>query len=193
MRNILLTILLCATFVASADERGVARLDRVSQNYSSLGNYSIEFKLRVADALQSGRVAVAGNNMYMRVADTEVYILDSLRYEVNASTKEITIDRNEFYKNNLMNPLVGIGEMARDYNVDEMSQDGRIVIRLTPKVNGDVLYLHLTADGTAIESIKYGVGEGALTIEASRPQKSGVPIPKFDIQRYKGYEMIDFR
>ena len=119
MRKILLLIFLCGAFSVFADERGQSRLERISRHYSAMGNYSISFVLRVGNAEQKGELSVSGNNSYMRVADTELFVEDSLRYEVRPSAKEIVIDRADAYEKGLLNPLTGFANIAKEYNVEE--------------------------------------------------------------------------
>ena len=90
-----------------ADERGEMRLERISRHYSSLGNYGLSFVLRVGGGLQKGEIAVDGNNSYMSIADTEVFVVDSVRYEVRSSSKEIVVDKADAYERELLNPLNG--------------------------------------------------------------------------------------
>ena len=178
---------------ASADERGVERLQRLSRHYASLGNYSLRFGMKVAGGEQKGELRVDGNNMYMSLADMEVYVIDTLRYEVHKSNKEIVVDKADLYESELISPLQGLSKISEDFEVEEQLVDGRVWLRLTPKKSGDIIIIVLTVDGEAAERIVYGSGEGAVTLEVERAKKSAGTLPKFDIDRYKGFEMIDFR
>ena len=180
-------------FSASADERGVERLQRLSRHYASLGNYSLNFALNVAGVEQKGELRVDGNNMYMSLADTEVFVVDSVRYEVQKSKKEIVVDKADLYESELISPLQGLSKLSNDFDIVEQLVEGRVQLYLTPKRSGDAITIVLTVDGEAAERIIYGSGEGAVTLEVERAKKSAGALPKFDIARYNGFEMIDFR
>ena len=104
MKKIILFFLLFITFSAWADERGEKRLERISRHYSALGNYSLSFVLRAGEGVQNGLLAVEVNNSYMKIGNTEVFVIDSLRYEVRGATKEIIVDRADAYEKELLNP-----------------------------------------------------------------------------------------
>lgn len=193
MKKYLLIVLLLATFVARADERGERRLERISRHYSALGNYSLNFVLRAGEGEQKGELAVEGNNSYMRVGDTEVFIADSLRYEVRPASKEIVIDKAELYERELMNPLNGFASVKADYNIEEVQVEGKVAVRLTPKHTGDTIYIITETDGESIQSILYGVGGASAEVVVEKTRKSHESLPRFDKERYKGFELIDFR
>ena len=193
MKNLLLIALLFVAFTAQADERGERRLERISRHYSALGDYSLRFELKAGEGSQKGEIAVEGNNSYMRVGDTEVFIADSLRYEVRPSSREIIIDKAELYERELLNPLNGFASVKADYNIEECDVEGRVAVRLTPKSKGDIIYIITAADGESIHSIRYGVGSATVVVEVQKTQKSNEQLPRFDKERYKGFELIDFR
>lgn len=193
MKKILLVALLLATFTVRADERGERRLERISRHYSALGNYSLNFVLRAGEGEQKGELAVEGNNSYMRVGDTEVFIADSLRYEVRPASKEIVIDKAELYERELMNPLNGFASVKADYNIEEVQVEGKVAVRLTPKHTGDTIYIITETDGESIQSILYGVGGASAEVVVEKTRKSHESLPRFDKERYKGFELIDFR
>ena len=101
MRRVLTVLFLLLAFSATADERGEQRLERISRHYSALGSYSLSFVLRAGGGEERGVLIVDGNNSYIKVADTEVFVVDSLRYEVRASAKEIIVDRADAYENGI--------------------------------------------------------------------------------------------
>ena len=167
MRKLLLFVLLLGTLPVVADERGQSRLERISRYYSAMGSYSLSFVLRAGGAEQRGELMVAGNNSYMRIADTEIYIMDSLRYEVRRSAKEIVVDRADAYERELLNPLNGFSNVAAEYNIEERTIDGRMVIQLTPKRSGELISIVTAVDG---ESIRKEIGPGD-TLGSSVPAR----------------------
>jgi hypothetical protein len=193
MRRLLVILLLFVTFSAWADERGERRLERISRHYSALGNYSLSFVLRAGDGEQRGELKVEGNNSYVKIADTEVFVVDSLRYEVRGASKEIIVDRADAYEKELLNPLNGFSGVKDDYNIEECEIDGSLAVRLTPKRAGEIIYIVTATDGESIAKVKYGNGTDSAEVEVQTTRKGGLSLPKFSKERYKGFELIDFR
>ena len=192
-RALLFILLLYSAFSAVADERGANRLERISRYYSSLGNYALSIALRAGGAEQRGELRVSGNSSYMRIANIEIYVEDSLRYEVRRETKEVVIDRADAYEKELLNPLNGFSTVASNYDIAEKTVDGRIVVELTPKKSGDVVTILTAVDGESIAKVLYGAGQNVVEIEIAECKKSVKSLPKFDKEAYKGFELIDFR
>lgn len=193
MRKVLTILLLFVTFSAVADERGEARLERISRYYSAMGNYSVEFVLRAGDGEQQGELKVANNNSYMKIADTELFVADSLRYEVRGASKEIILDRADAYEKELLNPLKGFAGVSKDFNIEECEVEGRIAVRLTPKQSGETLLIVTGIDGESISKIQYGVGKNSVEVSVVQNKKGVQNLPVFSKERYKGFELIDFR
>ena len=193
MKKIILLLFLFVTFSAWADERGERRLERISRHYSALGNYSLSFVLRAGDGEQRGELKVEGNNSYVKIADTEVFVVDSLRYEVRGASKEIIVDRADAYEKELLNPLNGFSGVKDDYNIEECEIDGSLAVRLTPKRAGEIIYIVTATDGESIAKVKYGNGTDSAEVEVQTTRKGGLSLPKFSKERYKGFELIDFR
>jgi hypothetical protein len=97
-----------------ADERGMLRLERISRHYDSLGDYTLSFKIKAGESEQSGELGVQGQNLYMHLADTEVYVADSVRYEVRRGAKEIVVDKSELYEQELLSTLNGLVNVGKD-------------------------------------------------------------------------------
>jgi hypothetical protein len=193
MRRLLVILLLFVSLTAWADERGERRLERISRHYSALGNYSLSFVLRAGDGEQRGELKVEGNNSYVKIADTEVFVVDSLRYEVRGASKEIIVDRADAYEKELLNPLNGFSGVKDDYNIEECEIDGSLAVRLTPKRAGEIIYIVTATDGESIAKVKYGNGTDSAEVEVQTTRKGGLSLPKFSKERYKGFELIDFR
>ena len=193
MRKTILSFLLLVTLSAWADERGEKRLERISRHYSALANYSLSFVLRAGGGEQNGRVVVEGNNSYIKIADTEVFVVDSLRYEVRGSSKEIVVDRADAYEKELLNPLNGFSNVKNDYNIEEIEADGRVAVRLTPKRSGETLYIVTAPDGESIAKVKYGSGDNTAEVDVTTIRNRREPLPRFSKESYRGFELIDFR
>lgn len=192
-KYLLIALLLVMAFAASADERGERRLERISRHYSALGNYSLSFVLRAGGGEQRGELRVDGNNSYMRVADTELFVIDSLRYEVRATSKEIVVDRADAYEKELLNPLQGFSGMKDDFHIEEVEVDGHTAVRLLPKRQDETIYIVTAADGESISKIKYGSGDAAVEVKVESMKRGGNRVPKFAKEQYPEFELIDFR
>ena len=193
MRKLFLILLLFVSFTVRADERGEMRLERISRHYSAMGNYSVEFVMRVGGGEQRGIMLVEGNNSYMKIADTELFVVDSLRYEVRGSSKEIIVDRADLYEKELLNPLNGFSGVSKNFNIEECEVDGHIAVRLTPKQSGEIIYIVTGIDGESISKVQYGMGDGRVEVSVESSKKDGRKLPIFSKEQYKGFEMVDFR
>jgi hypothetical protein len=193
MKRLIAILLMLTAFSASADEVGEKRLERISQHYSALGRYSVTFHLRVGDALQRGVLQVDGKNSYFKVADTEVFVEDGLRYEVRSSAKEIIVDKADIYEKELLNSLNGFTHLAADYKIEGCEIEGHAAVRLTPKKAGEVVYIILGADGLTISKLIYGAGANLVEVRVEKSEKSTQIIPRFSKERYNGFELVDFR
>ena len=193
MKKIVVILLLLVTTVAQADERGEKRLERISRHYSAMGNYSVEFLLRAGNAEQRGVMQVEGNNSYLKIADTELFVVDSLRYEVRGSSKEIVVDRADVYEKELLNPLNGFSGVSKDFAIEECEVEGRIAVRLIPKQAGETIYIVTGVDGESISKVQYGIGESRVEVVVEQSKKFNQKLPIFSKERYDGYELIDFR
>ena len=193
MRKLFLILLFFVSFTVRADERGEMRLERISRHYSAMGNYSVEFVMRVGGGEQRGIMLVEGNNSYMKIADTELFVVDSLRYEVRGSSKEIIVDRADLYEKELLNPLNGFSGVSKNFNIEECEVDGHIAVRLTPKQSGEIIYIVTGIDGESISKVQYGMGDGRVEVSVESSKKDGRKLPIFSKEQYKGFEMVDFR
>ena len=193
MKRILLFALLFVSLSAMADERGENRLDLIAKHYSSMGSYSVSFTLSVGGGVQRGEMVVSGENSYMKVGDVEVFVEGSLRYEVRASSKEIILDKTSLYEGELLNNTNGFANLKADYNVEECEVGGAVAVRLTPKKSGATMYIITGSDGESISKVQYGVGEGRVEVSVEQSKKLNQKLPPFSKERYKGFEIVDFR
>lgn len=193
MKRFISILFLFATLSAMADDRGEKRLERIANHYSSLGNYSITFVVRAGDREQRGVILVEGKNTYLKLADVEVFIEDSLRYEVRSSAKEIIVDRADAYEKELLNSLNGFTHLTANYTIEECEVEGRIAVRLTPKQSGETIYVITGADGASVAKLLYGAGENLVETRVEKSEKSTQKLPRFSKERYTGFELIDFR
>ena len=193
MKRLVFILLLFVTFSASADEKGMQRLERISRHYTAMGSYHVSFVLRAGGAEQRGTMLVNGKNSYLKVADTEVFIVGDMRYEVRTSAKEIIVDRADAYEKELLNSLNGLSQITADYTIEECEVDGCVAVRLTPKKQGETIYVVLGADGESVAKLRYGAGENLVEVRVDKSEKSSQKLPIFNKEQYKGFELIDFR
>lgn len=193
MRKFIAILMMFATLSAVADERGEKRLETISRYYSSLGRYSVSFVMRVGNEQHNGVMVVDGKNSYMKAADMEVFITDSLRYEVRGDVKEIILDRADVYEKELLNSLNGLSHIATDYTIEESVENGCVALRLTPKKSGETIYVVTTPDGKSVAKLQYGAGENRVDISVKSCQTTTQRVPIFSKEEYKGFELIDFR
>lgn len=193
MKKCILIVLLLIAFAVRADERGESRLERISRHYSALGNYSLSFVLRAGKGEQRGELMVDGNNSYIKIADTEVFVVDSLRYEVRATSKEIVVDRADACETEMLNPLLGFSGVKKDFDIAEIDFEGRVAVQLIPKRQGESVYIITSPDGESISRIKYGTGDATVEVEVKSMKRGGSILPKFAKEQYPGFELIDFR
>ena len=193
MRRLFSILFLFATLSAAADEKGEKRLERIANHYSSMGGYSVTFVVRAGNSEQRGVMQVEGKNTYLKLADVEVFVEDSLRYEVRSSAKEIIVDRADVYEKELLNSLNGFSHLAANYTIEECEVEGRIAVRLTPKKSGETMYVITGADGASVAKLIYGAGENLVETRVEKSEKTTQKLPRFSKERYKGFELIDFR
>lgn len=193
MRRLVSILFLFATLSAAADEKGEKRLERIANHYSSLGSYSVTFVVCAGDSEQRGVIQVDGKNTYLKLADVEVFVEDSLRYEVRTSAKEIIVDKADVYEKELLNSLNGFTHLTTNYKVEECEVDGHIAVRLTPKKAGETIYVITGTDGASIAKLIYGAGENLVETRVEKSEKCTQKLPRFAKERYKGFELIDFR
>ncbi len=176
-----------------ADEKGKMRLERISRHYSAKGSYAVDFVVRMGGGEQQGELMILGNNAYMKLADTEIFVADTLCYEVRGASKEIVVDRVDARENELLNPLNGFLGISANYDAEECDIEGRLALRLTPKHASDTIYFIIGPDGESIAKVQYGVGESRVEIVVGQSKKQAPTLPTFSKERYNGYELIDFR
>lgn len=192
-RFFVIVIALVAVLSGFADERGMEMLQRISRRYNSLGSYRLSFTITMGDgSMGDGVLSVAGNNLYMKMADNEIFVEDSVRYEVRARQREIVVDRADAYDNEAFNPLKGVDKLNQSYDVayDEASR----LLRLTPKSgNGDAVSIYVAVDGESVERVVVGSGDGSISIGVGQARYTQQSMPRFDKTSYAGFEVIDFR
>ena len=188
---LLLSLFLASSVVSNGQSHPL--LQRISRHYAEMGSYEMSFVLRVAGSEQRGEIMVEGNNSYLHIGDTEIYVADSVRYEVRRESKEIVVDKADLYEKDLLNPMNGFSSIVTDYSVEECERGGAKAVRLTPNRSGETIYVELKDDGVTIAKVVYGVGEHRAELIVESCKKSSRSLPRISNKGYKGFELIDFR
>ena len=190
-RIVAFVVAVCAVLSAFADERGVEVLQRVGRRYSALNSYSLAFDIKLPDNATSGGVlSVSSNKLYMKMADNEIFVEDSVRYEVHSRQREIIVDRVDAYDKESFNPLKGVEGLLANYNVEYVEAER--VLRLAPKSGGsDTLNIYIGVDGESVERVT--MGKSGVTVYVGDVKYTQQQPMSFDRSRYVGFEIIDFR
>lgn len=198
MRKIILAIFfafLCAP--ALADNASQAVLQRVAKYISALGNYSAEFDVVAESYETKGEYAVSGDSYYISVDNVEVYSDGKLRYEIENSRKEVSIDNMNLESNNILeNPTRCFDFVDSGYTSEVQGRSGgdvTIYLRSTSEdVEGEI-YLTVEEKSGRPRRIVYVLYDDKIEVEILNLASRKQPAPRFDSGKYKDYEIIDFR
>lgn len=198
MRKIILAIFfafLCAP--ALADDVSQAVLQRVAKYISALGNYSAEFDVVAESYETKGEYAVSGDSYYISVDNVEVYSDGKLRYEIENSRKEVSIDNMNLESNNILeNPTRCFDFVGSGYTSEVQGRSGgdvTIYLRSTSEdVEGEI-YLTVEEKSGRPRRIVYVLYDDKIEVGILNLASRKQPAPRFDSGKYKDYEIIDFR
>ena len=192
-----LTLALSALCVANAQsaEEWLAKLD------SSLGErYAMHIAVTVAEEEPlNGFFMVEGDGYYINLDVMEVYSDGKLRYEVNNARMEVTEDRVNLKAVDLLtNPTRAFSFVDKEYSISlgESSASGA-VLKLVPRGSSMGL-THITlvlGQGSGVvypKKIEYSYDDESITISLSKRNKADSQLPRWDKERYKGYDIVSF-
>lgn len=209
-KSLLLIVLALTAWTVGADERSSALLNRLSALFGEYGNYRVEFTVYVP-GLQpqqiEGYYLVNGNKYYITVEDREIYCDGKLKYEVNRTDREVTIDKvDPADRNILSNPTRAFefldGAFTHAWQKEETFDGKRCdVIALHPSdaMSGlnEVKLVMDRVTGLPVRltyQLEGGSAPIAVGIDRIVPRAAGDTAAfLFDRNKYKGFEMIDFR
>ncbi len=180
---------------AAADARTV--LLRTADYVKKLGNYGATFVLTSGDYVSSGSYAVAGDEYYIKVDNAEVYSDGKVRYEVNHSRKEISVDDMDTSSRNVLdNPTRCFDFVGTDYRSEIASRDGDAVTlhlrAVDPEIEGDI-YLTVSESTGRPSAVTYSLYDDRVTVRITDIYGSAEKVKRFDRSTFRDYEMIDFR
>ncbi len=176
--------------------RATKLLEGLSSAVNAMPSYRVEFEAYAGDDNLHGEYAVAGDIYHIKVADMEVFGDGATRYEVDGEKREIIVDVADTTSHNLLNnPTRAFMFLGSDYDAELLSDGGaQAEVRLKPKsaaLSESITVTILSADNLP-SRIVYDA-EGDSVIIAIKSFKRGGEPARFDMSRYEGYEIIDFR
>lgn len=193
---ILLSLLsLCSYCYAAEPSRGL--LADIDAALAALGCYEVTFEIKTDGCASAGRYVVDGADFYLASDGIEVYVESGVKYQVSSASREIVVDEASSLGNDIIsNPARGFVSLAENLSVEEISVDGCRAVRLTPKSGGEVsetITVIAEARQNTPKSIVYSAEGGAITIEVKSLVASQDGLPRFNAEKYRGYEVVDMR
>lgn len=181
----------------SADEPAADVLRRMESRLSGLGRYSVRFEMVYDDVSSAGEYRVDGDDFYIHAGDVEVYSAGGVRYEVDASKREIVVDSADTGVADLLgNPSRGMSAMIEAFDASFVEEDGKRAVKLVPKEPSAVhetVVVVPDASGELPSEIIYSSGSGSVRLKLVEIKRSETDIPRFDRARYGGYDVVEFR
>ena len=181
------------TAVSAAEQ--VARL---SQAVKALGSYTVRFTVTMGEYKNSGEYTVGDERYTLWLGNIEVYGEAECRYEVDTSRKEIAIDKVDKSSHNILNnPLSAFDFIGDEYLAEIASQSAdNILLRLTPReggAQGGFIELSINPLTSLPRGIVYHLSGDAVRVDIDHIGSTSVAPAKFDGEKFKGFEIIDFR
>lgn len=192
---VLVALVVTATAAASTNE-ATAILRNIQQRFTGADNYRVNFTLNIGGQTTEGVLHVDKERTYVRNGNSEVYIADGVRREVNIAKREIVIDKMSAMGGDMLgNPARGIDGLLSDFDATLTTYDGQRALRLMAKGGKreeEAAYIILTQDDR-MECIIFGSGESRVTIKTVSVERNVGAAQTFDAARYEGFETMDFR
>lgn len=179
----------------AGDARSVLR--RTADYVKALGSYEASFELTSGDYSSAGRYTVAGDAYHIVVGQAEVYSDGKVRYEVDNSRKEITVDEVDAASRNILdNPTRCFDFAGTDYeSVIESRDGGAVTLLLRPSDSDAESTVRLTVDEATGRPVRivYTLYDERITVRILTLSQTGKAVKRFDRTAYRGYETVDFR
>lgn len=164
---------------------------------AALGCYEVQFDVIAEGYSVVGRYVVNGTDFYLAADDVELFVADGVKYEVNATKREIMVDGVESLGSDIVsNPTRGFTALLKDYVAESAEYEGRRAVRLIPRDgSGSSERILIVADveGRMPALIRYISSEGAIDVRLKSVSKWSEPLPRFVREKYADYELVDFR
>lgn len=198
---------LIAVLPCRGDEEARQALAALRSRIAALGaGYRIEFVVGEGDDRIEGSCLVRGDDFEVKLPGGRLLGNGRLRYEVNETDREVTIDRTEASErgNILSDPtrafdLLDTGYDARSAGRREYGGRMCRVVELTPgegakgsSDEGMTLYIDERSGLPAGVVYRFGGQQVAVTLVSFRAEQLDADYFRFDAGDYSGYEIIDF-
>ena len=184
---------------AFCEERGAVIVSRMTSTVRGLENYAVRFSVSGMGFESSGEYHVSGDAYSLVLGDVGVWCDGSVRWEVNNTSREITIDAVDRTERNILNnPVSGLEFVGEEYDASLLSEDGaESVVRLTQRGRDgrDRMVVDVAVDSRTWlpRRVVYRMGSDSITIILRDIKRSSHAVERFDASIYPGYEVIDFR
>lgn len=165
------------------------------------GRYGASFTMRMEGAQpMEGYYAVDGDNYYLTLGVSEVYGDGKLRYEINNERKEVTEDRIDTGRFDILNnPTRAFDFVDAEFSssVESTTADGAVLV-LRPRKSGDAISLiritvHRTSRGVEPVSVEYDFDGDMIRIALDRIEfGQSVDVRRWNRATYRAYDMISF-
>lgn len=187
---------LCTLCVWSAagQSRAEQLLLQMKQAVETMAAYETAFVVEAEGMTFEGTMAVEDARYRIRMGEVEVLGDAAMRHEINHARREVTLMPSEQMSTNLLsNPASALLAVARAEAELLTEQNGTAELLLVPQNEAGQIRLWLDTTKGLPMKIRYeqeGVGVD-IRIRSMHPLKG--TIPAYDVARYEGYEIIDFR
>lgn len=201
-----LTLLILTIFLAisaNADERSARLLSNMARTIENSGNYRVNFTTVIeGDMAISGYYTVCGNDFYVYTPTAEIYCIDSIQYEIDDINREIVIERMNFDDEDILsNPVHAFSFMDKSYTHD-FAGHTRIgntqcdIISIKKRNGSDSITLYIDSETSLPLKAEYFVeninSDAVIDVTSFSANLTDISI-RFDLKKYDGFEIIDFR
>lgn len=200
--RLLLPLFLFASLLpvaAPAQDRAAEAVAALAASFRSREAYEVDFEVTAGEFRASGNYAVEGGRYRLTMDDSEVFAEGGIRYVVDRSRREVTIDRADTTGRNILDdPVHAFDFLNSDYTASLLSEGGgTTVVRLVPASpaaasSGDIT-LALSTEDLQPRSIAYDFDGDRIEVRIVRIGSLRGAVQAFDAADYPGYEWIDFR
>ncbi len=182
-----------------AQDRAAEIVASLAASFRSRVAYEVDFEVTAGEFCASGNYAVEGGRYRLTMDDSEVFAEAGIRYVVDRSRREVTIDRADTTGRNILDdPVHAFDFLNSDYAASLVFEGGgTTVIRLEPaspaSASSGGITLALSTENLQPRSIAYDFDGDRIEVRIGRIGPLRGAVQAFDPADYPGYEWIDFR
>jgi hypothetical protein len=195
--------------IAAADQKSDALLGALKQKVASWGDYRVDFTVTIDGQSVVGSYEVSGARYHVFTPDIELYCDGTTKWEASTLDREVAIDRVDPNDRTVMGNPTRLfdfldGSYTRRYigpalingqNCDRIEMTETAATTSGGAAQTIDLYLS-TATGLPVR-VGYTIGmmstEAAIDVVKITPRVTLGPSFSYDLKRYSGWEIIDFR